>query len=319
MEQPNQPKYNIDKLNQIDVCIMHYPCQDGLGSAYIAMHYNRSLNKPLKIIPWQHGHELDLSNIINQNVLFTDISPSDLMIKILLEQNCKIQVLDHHITAKERMENSSFAVFDMNKSGTGLTWDYFYPNTPIPYFLAMLQDQDLWKYEFSHTKEFTSGFIFKCQSEENLEDRFKLMDKLMESESAIEEYILLGSILYKHKMTNIKSIVKKIKDNVYTFVDTKFIDTHSDKINTYKVICYNCSSDLTSELGNALSEEYCDFAVLWSYDHLTNNYLISLRSHKGICADIAKRYLEGGGHPNAAGGSSKDHPNKIFSSVSISL
>jgi oligoribonuclease NrnB/cAMP/cGMP phosphodiesterase (DHH superfamily) len=115
------------------------------------------------------------------------------MIKILLEQNCKIQILDHHITAKERMENLSFAIFDMNKSGTGLTWEYFYPHTPIPYFLAMLQDQDLWKFELPHTKEFTNGFIFKCQSEENLEDRFKLMDELINNPETIKEYIDLGS------------------------------------------------------------------------------------------------------------------------------
>ena len=302
-------------IEPFDIIVFHYPCQDGLGSAYIAYHYNREINRPLKLIPFQHNQKLDLSDIYNLNVLFSDITPSEEIINKLSEQNCKIQILDHHITAKERMENCKFAVFDMNKSGTGLTWNYFYPDKPIPLFLGMLEDQDLWKFNIPDTKEFTNGFIFKCQSEENLEDRFKLMDGLIDNPETIKEYIDLGSILYKNKMTHIKSIVNKIKDNIYTFVDyiSDTLDT-SDKSKsiTYKVICYNCRADLTSELGNALSKDYCDFAVLWSYDHNMEEYHISLRSNKGLCADIAKRYLGGGGHPNAAGGVSKIHPTQLF-------
>jgi oligoribonuclease NrnB/cAMP/cGMP phosphodiesterase (DHH superfamily) len=234
-----------------------------------------------------------------KNILFTDIAPIDEVIEQLLNQECQIQILDHHITSKDRLVSKSYAIFDMELSGVGLTWNYFYPDLKIPLFLAMLQDQDLWKFNIIDTREFFNGFIFKCQCEDTFEDKFKLMDGLLENPISIQQYIDLGIELTKHKTKQINNIVKKIKDNKIRF-------------NGYDIIMYNCTSDLTSELGNALSKEFCDFAVLWTYDHIQNKYLISLRSCKGICADIAKNYLGGGGHPNAAGGSSSIHPNILF-------
>lgn len=301
----------MDKINKdnIDVCVFHYPCQDGLGSAYIANHYAKANKKSLKLFPLQHNQIVDWSEINNVNVLFTDIAPTDEIIKLLIDQGCQIQILDHHITAKERLEKCDFAIFDMNLSGIGLTWKYFYDMNEMPTFLTMMQEQDIWKFKTKYTKEFCSGFLFKCQCENTIEDKFKLMDVLMGvlmdvlicDNSSINEYISLGTTLLRHKMAQIESIVDKNKNNVKQFRE-------------YSVILYNCSNyDLVSELGNILSKDYCDFAVLWSYDHLDKKYHVSLRSCKGICASIAKEMMNGGGHPNAAGGATDIHPEILFS------
>ena len=112
--------------------------------------------------------------------------------------------------------------------------------------------------------------------------------------------IELGKLLYQKQQMKIKHIVNKIKNNKYKF-------------RNYTFIMYNCDSELTSDLGNELTSIYCDFAILWSYDHMTNYYHYSLRSTDKVnCAKLAQELLEGGGHSNAAGGKHKSHPNILF-------
>ena len=66
----------------------------------------------------------------------------------------KIVILDHHITAQEALKDVPYAIFDMNQSGVGLTWSYFFPEEQLPHFLAMIQDRDLWRWQLQGSKEF---------------------------------------------------------------------------------------------------------------------------------------------------------------------
>src|SRR5690606_18083449 len=70
----------------------------------------------------------------------------------------KIVVLDHHITAKEDLEDLPFAFFDMDKSGAVLAWEYFRPGVPVPKLLLHVQDRDLWKFKLDNTAEILLGF-----------------------------------------------------------------------------------------------------------------------------------------------------------------
>jgi hypothetical protein len=38
------------------------------------------------------------------------------------------------------------AIFDMNRSGAGLAWDYFQPMTSRLRFIDYLEDRDLWRF-----------------------------------------------------------------------------------------------------------------------------------------------------------------------------
>jgi oligoribonuclease NrnB/cAMP/cGMP phosphodiesterase (DHH superfamily) len=189
----------------------------------------------------------------------------------------------------------------MEKSGVGLTWEYFFPDEPIPPHLDMVQDRDLWKFKLPNTQNFVAGLFFESDCLENIEQKLTLYDEMLNNPTKVEKIIELGSLLNLHKQIKIKHIVKKISNNKYTF-------------NGYSVICYNTPGiELTSDLGNALSSEYCDLAVLWSYDHFSEEYHYSLRStNKVNCANLARDMLNGGGHPNAAGGRHKLHPSVLF-------
>lgn len=295
--------------DNINTIVFHFPCQDGLSSAWVAYYYYKTnfQDKKLRLFPAQHGKEL-IYDMIGQNILFMDFCPSKDVISKLEANYNRIFILDHHITAKDDLKDCSFAKFDMEKSGVGLTWEYFFPLEPIPSFLAMIQDRDLWTFRIKHTQEFSNGLLFETDCLKTFEQKFKLFDELYSSKTKLEQTINLGTILNTHKQMKISYIVEKIKDKKYTG-QTKSGENIS-------IICYNCAADISSDLGNALSSTYCDMAILWTYDHLENEYHYSLRStNKVDCARLAKKYLSGGGHPNAAGGIHKSHPIDLVNNV----
>jgi len=123
---------------------------------------------------------------------------------------------------------------------------------------------------------------------------------MIENPNEVTNCIELGKLLNQKQQMKINLILNRIKNNKHLF-------------RNHTLIMYNCESELTSDLGNALTSNYCDFAVLWSYDHITHTYNYSLRSTDKVnCAELAQELLNGGGHPNAAGGKHKLHPEVLF-------
>lgn len=46
-----------------------------------------------------------------------------------------------------------YALFDMDRSGAGIAWDFFHPGQTRPLFLDHVEDRDLWRFELQHTRE----------------------------------------------------------------------------------------------------------------------------------------------------------------------
>lgn len=45
------------------------------------------------------------------------------------------------------------ALFDMERSGAGIAWDFFHPGKARPAFLDHVEDRDLWRFALQHTRE----------------------------------------------------------------------------------------------------------------------------------------------------------------------
>lgn len=288
--------------NLYDIVMFHYPCQDGLTSAWIVNYYHNSNNKQIDLYPIKHESPYDFTRLENKKLIICDYSPS---LKILdhLEKICsQITILDHHITAKDSLNNKSYAIFDMDKSGAGLTWNYFYPNIQMPLFVEMVQDRDLWKWIIPNSKDFTAGLLTVCDSigQYNFDQLFQLLD---ENYLSVDKFIFimdLGKVINKANNQKAKAIAKSA---------SKRIDIYN-----YKKVCIvNCSSEYASDVGSILSSmESIDFAVMWSYNNVNESYYVSLRScNKVDVSKIAKSY-GGGGHVNASGLTTKIFPPILF-------
>lgn len=54
----------------------------------------------------------------------------------------------------EALENACvYALFDQDRSGAGIAWDFFHTGKARPAFLDHVEDRDLWRFELQHTRE----------------------------------------------------------------------------------------------------------------------------------------------------------------------
>ena len=100
-------------MNKIfDIVVFHYPCQDGLVSAWVANSYHKQNNKSVELYPIQHGTPLNINRLKNKKVLFCDYAPADEYLDTLENVCTNIMILDHHITAANRI-NKKYAYFHL--------------------------------------------------------------------------------------------------------------------------------------------------------------------------------------------------------------
>jgi oligoribonuclease NrnB/cAMP/cGMP phosphodiesterase (DHH superfamily) len=295
--------------NLYDVVMFHYPCQDGLTSAWITNYYHKSNNKIIDLYPIKHGDNYDFSRLENKRLIICDYAPS---IEILdeLEKKCsEIKILDHHITAKESLHDKSYAIFDMNKSGAGLTWEYFFPDIEIPLFIKMVQDRDLWKWLISDSKDFTAGLFTLCDSCDyyDFDKIFMIFDNIFTNQNMFNFCMSVGEVVNKANCQKAKAIAEAASKRI-------------DKFMGKNVCIVNCSVEHASEVGNILSSmDSIDFAVMWTYKNPTESYNVSLRSSDKVdVSKIAKAY-GGGGHPNAAGLTTKIFPPVLFNNPIVKI
>src|SRR5579863_378480 len=105
----------------MDLIIFHANCPDGFAAAYAA-----KLKYPdAVLLPRDHGLEPPYKEVTGKDVLVVDFSWRT------REQNDRLaslaksfKILDHHKTAQDVLVGAPYVVFDMGRSGAGLTWDY---------------------------------------------------------------------------------------------------------------------------------------------------------------------------------------------------
>jgi oligoribonuclease NrnB/cAMP/cGMP phosphodiesterase (DHH superfamily) len=280
------------------VLYYHNPCQDGFASMFVAMKFL----KKCSIYPYSHGQEIN-TDFEGMTYYFVDMAPSkEIYNKLKINNN--IIILDHHISNlndyKEEIKHNKNIIIDLEKSGVGVTWEYFSKEKEMPYFLKLIQDKDLWQFKYPETKEFCEGLHFTSASTESFGESLELFEELYSNPDKINYYINLGKLLLKQKNNKIKFLTEKYIKKIY-------------KYNSHNVCMANVENELVSDLGNKLSShDNCDFAILWRYDHEHEKYNLSFRSNDKVDVSQICKKFGGGGHKNAAGCIVNEHPLKIF-------
>jgi len=109
--------------------IYHGGCFDGFTAAWV---YSRFVDRDAEFLPAKYGDPAP--DVRGRNVVIADFSyPRDVMFKIACDAEA-LTVLDHHVTAQEALDGLEKqvlletgkeirVVFDMERSGAGITWD----------------------------------------------------------------------------------------------------------------------------------------------------------------------------------------------------
>lgn len=268
----------------MDLVIYHADCLDGFCAAWVA---NMAL-KDAVFLPAKYGDWLptELISHTDGTIYILDFSYPRAELLQLAQHNMVV-VLDHHKTAeadlKDLVHPNLEINFDMNRSGAGLTRDYFLPIHENSFFVKDLveavQDRDLWKFETPFSEEV-------CLALSSISRTFDAWDAIPRSpfDLIIESGVAIKA--YRDQM-----VEQIIKDKVRWL-----------SIGGYYVPSVNTSM-LQSEVCHRLLQIYKSAPFACSYYMSSDGTeIFSLRSENSRIdvSEVAKTY-KGGGHRNAAG------------------
>lgn len=315
----------------MDTVVFHQNCPDGFCAALIA----KRRYPEAKLYPMNHGQDNALETLLplvtGKDVLMVDFSLRTRAENISLHSAAKsFQIYDHHKTAQAELAGLDFAVFDMARSGSGITWDelfgkydrHFYhsgheirlgpnrtyigmPEPHRPWWVDFVQDRDLWKFELPESREINS-FIMTLPFTETA---WRVLESMTAKEAAT-----LGSGALAHVQHYVREVVEHramgfMKRNGYVEIDGKWC------ITPYTVAVVNAPYLNISEIGNILATDYADIGMGW-FERGDGKIQFSLRSNGDIDVSAIAKLYGGGGHKNAAGFQmSREEGRKFIDSI----
>jgi oligoribonuclease NrnB/cAMP/cGMP phosphodiesterase (DHH superfamily) len=266
------------------IVIYHAKCPDGLTAAWclkkLGYHciFHPTNERELK-------NDAQMPPLNKKNIYILDFSYSRDDLAYLAKVANSVVVLDHHSTAAEALKEKIHGVecvFDMNRCGAEITWDYFMPTVARPWWFKHIRDRDLWEWKHPHSKSFGALVFERGLTFETLD----FVDSL--DPQGQQDFINRGTELLRFQENEVQRLVQ-----------------HAQlvKFQGHRVYCLE-SLNYRSECGNVLaSRSDCEFALLYSFDVHKKEWLISLRGVAEKEIDLSKiaESLGGGGHRLACG------------------
>lgn len=284
------------------ICIYHGNCADGFGAAWAV---KRALGEAVEFYPGVYGDPPP--DVAGKHVIMVDFSYKRHVIVQMAQRAASMLILDHHKTAADDLAGfpppiipNSWAdhladccgavndgtdpalprvVFDMEKSGAVLAWEFFHPGVTVPRLLQHVQDRDLWRFDLPLTREIQAA-VFSYPYD------FRVWNQLADqAEYRAASLATEGAAIERKHFKDIEELLA--------------VTTREMVIGGHKVPVANLPYTLASDAAGKLARN-APFGATY-YDK-PGGRVFSLRSRSdGLdVSEIAKRY-GGGGHRNASG------------------
>lgn len=288
------------------VVYFHSNCFDGVGAAAVAK-YLLAKNEGIiaTCIPYTHGtpegvvipswvNDHAHQDIIDE-IYCVDFTPKKSDAARFAATGAIVYVFDHHISAIEKLiEDEEYrnlfadCVFDTERSGCGITWDYLSSGAPRPKFVDLIEDRDLYKFRYPYTKEF---YHFLGTLDFNIDEFIKVLQhsvENIENQHCLAEYLSKGVAIGKYYDAHIESLALNAFAGDY-LVGGKIIPFYN--------VPFFYGSDLCNKIIKTKNVPYCGY-----FSIMKERVKGGIRSEKGAddCHIICGT-LGGGGHANASG------------------
>lgn len=258
--------------------IYHDNCMDGFGAAWSVRFM---FDDDAEYIPASYGQ--DAPDVAGRDVIIADFSYPRAKLLEMHTSARSLVVLDHHKTAAADLEGLDFALFDMNRSGAGITWDVVCGSLRAP-LIDYIEDRDLWHFALPRSRDINAwiGCVDFTFADYDLlaleigESFATVADRGFAVQVKIERYV--------REMARQASRVSFAGHDGVPVVNAPYINT--------------------SELVGHLAES-APFAVGWFRDS-EGTFRYSLRSRGDVDVSAIAKQFGGGGHKNAAGFSSRE-------------
>lgn len=294
-----------------DVCIYHFPCNDGFASAWIA----RRRWPDLVMAPTNYGLPFPDVDLRGKNILIADFSyKPDAISELMMSYGARaIVMLDHHKTAQADLKDfaielcgsAQFAAddveglfrdlvelgrppiaarFDMERSGASLTWEFCFPDQPVPFFVRVIEDRDLWRMRLPETRRvslFLRSFPYEFATWNSIAD-------------GMEDEVSRANMLGKAE-----AIERFYDQKIAEMVPTATLKSIGKWKNVPVAHApYAFASDLAHELLKKFPDAPFAAVVVDAYGSRT--YSLRSEGSREDVSEVAKTF-GGGGHRNSAG------------------
>lgn len=280
------------------LCIYHGNCDDGFAAAWAV---RKALGDEIEFYPGVYQKEPPPHD--GRDVIFVDFSYKRQVLDAMAIKANSILILDHHKTAAEDLKDlqapfgsgwqrhlanvyqdtcegldgKMYALFDMDRSGAALAWDFFIGGER-PEFIEYVQDRDLWRKALPYGDEFTIALRSYPQE-------FEVWDRFVEGS---------GAALLIQEGHNIQRYyrlrVEELKRSAY-----------AARIGNDRCYVSNAPYFAASEVAGELCERAdASFGACY-FEAEQGRYQYSLRSRGDFDVSAVARKYGGGGHKNAAG------------------
>jgi oligoribonuclease NrnB/cAMP/cGMP phosphodiesterase (DHH superfamily) len=270
------------------LCIYHGNCADGFGAAWVV---RKALGSDIDFHAAKHGQAAP--DVTGKRVIIVDFSFDLETLTAMAEVAESVLVLDHHKTAQADLqevpaagpsheaqqsthEGRLHALFDMNRSGAGLAWDFFFPNQPRPALINHIEDRDLWRFKLAGTREVLANLFSYPQD-------FEIWDGLFAAE--VSSLLTDGAAIERQRQKTVTDLLRSTRRRMV--------------IGGHDVPVANIPGMFASDAGNLMTAGE-PFAACYSDGPEGRSF--SLRStDEGLDVSVIASQYGGGGHRNASG------------------
>lgn len=268
------------------LCIYHGGCDDGFGAAFVVNLFFRGE------VDFHYGiYQQDPPDVTGRDVILVDFSYKRPVLEHIWNTADSVLILDHHKTAAEDLGDLPSAgkdyeewiesgepigvVFDLERSGATIAWDFFFRSKRRPWLLEYIEDRDLWRKYLPHNDQIIMALRSYPQD-------FATWDSIMKA--GPDTLLAEGRAIHRYYRT----IIDALKRNAVR-----------GEIGGVEVPVVNAPYHFASELAGELAEGEPFAACYWNHAHGTT---YSLRSHEdGMDVSQIAALYGGGGHRGAAG------------------
>ena len=274
------------------LCIYHGNCADGFGAAWVV---RRALGDAVEFHPGIYGEAPP--DVTGRDVVMVDFSYKRDVLAPMVAEASSVLILDHHKSAQEDLADCApapaswqewqagvnareicfGALFDMNRSGAGLAWDFFNPFNARPALINHIEDRDLWRFALPNTREIQAALFSYAYD-------FATWDNLMGK--PVQDLVTEGICIERKHMKDLRELLPIVRRTMF--------------IGGYEVPVANMPYTMASDAANMLADGH-PFAATY-YDTAVDR-VFSLRSKAEYGADVSAiaAVYGGGGHKHAAG------------------
>jgi oligoribonuclease NrnB/cAMP/cGMP phosphodiesterase (DHH superfamily) len=272
-----------DQKDPSPLVIYHGKCPDGFAAALAAWRYFAG---QAEFVGLDHGDVKsvdDLPALVGRAVYILDFSFEEHILRSVEQRAAKLVLLDHHLSAAEKLTGfrcrCGTVHFDMKKSGARMAWNFFYPDKPLPKLIQLVEDRDIWVWQYPES----AGFLAALDMEAFEFERWQAIADFDAQQTA--DYVARGEAMNEKFV----KLAEQLVDNAQPLV-----------FNGVKALMVNAPSPFHSQVGDLLCKKSGTFALMWAVD---KNGIVKcgLRSKPGFnCIPLAAS-MGGGGHAQACG------------------